>query len=188
MCPQCLERVQAGEQASGYAPSWKTARLPREFWERGVDGIRVDAHRKAVADYLAKWPPQKSILLLFGAVGSGKSSAAAAILREVKTRHHRLGRWYSVPSLLARFRATMNDDSNETSQQISSELDLAPLIVLDDLGAEKSTEWAGEQLYIAIDRRYGRMVGGAGVGCAVGARNPEANSPDAAVGLAEIPG
>jgi len=52
----------------------------------------------------------------------------------------------------------MNDDANESAQQISSELNLAPLVVLDDLGAEKQTEWACEQLYIAIDRRYGRMA------------------------------
>jgi DNA replication protein DnaC len=32
-----------------------------------------------------------------------------------------------------------------------------PVLILDDLGAEKASEWVAETLYILIDDRYGNM-------------------------------
>jgi len=151
-CPKCQER-----QATPTERSWSLARLPREYWTRGIPGIREAGARRIAEEYVAKWPPQRALMLLYGAVGSGKSSMAAAILREVDSRHGYLGRWYSVPDLLARYRATMEQDARETATQIASELNLAPLVVLDDLGTENGTGWAYEQVYLAIDRRYGAL-------------------------------
>lgn len=151
-CPKCQER-----QATPPERSWTLARLPREYWSRTIAGVREAGARRAAEEYVAKWPPARSMMLLYGSVGSGKSSMAAAILREIDSRYGYLGRWYSVPDLLARYRATMDEDAKETAAQVASELNLAPLVVLDDLGTENGTGWAYEQVYLAIDRRYGAL-------------------------------
>jgi DNA replication protein DnaC len=59
----------------------------------------------------------------------------------------------AVPELLLSLRESYS--KNDTSEgEIISKYTEGSLLVLDDLGAEKSTEWSINILYIIIDRRY----------------------------------
>ncbi len=92
-------------------------------------------------------------LILFGDAGNGKSHLAAAIVNEL------VGRgvpcvFQTVPALLRRVRATFSRDSDASEEEILSALVEAPLLVLDDAGAEKHTEWGESTLYYLVDERY----------------------------------
>lgn len=99
-------------------------------------------------------------LFLAGGVGRGKTHLAAAIMRDCLPRLRKTvsGRpsatWVSVPDLLLEIRDSFNSPYGNVSERTVIERYASPhLLVLDDFGAEKSTEWAGEKIYTIISRR-----------------------------------
>lgn len=115
-------------------------------------------------------------LLLIGGVGSGKSHLAAAVVNAVldyipipdseADNAFRLGypegaRLYSVRfvptvGLLEEIRASY--DNRENAQEIMQQYKAAKLLVLDDMGAERPTEWVRERLFDIIDYRYNECL------------------------------
>jgi DNA replication protein DnaC len=62
---------------------------------------------------------------------------------------------YSLPKLLARIRATYERESGGDSYtEFFDRLASVDLLHVDDLGAEKSSDWVLEQLYSVINERY----------------------------------
>jgi DNA replication protein DnaC len=62
---------------------------------------------------------------------------------------------YSLPRLLARIRRTYDAESGEAGYlEFFERLTSVDLLHLDDLGAEKSTDWVLEQLYSIVNERY----------------------------------
>ena len=65
---------------------------------------------------------------------------------------------YSMPKLLARIRATFDAAAGEESYaEFFERLCEVDLLHIDDLGAEKQTDWVLEQLYALINERYERQ-------------------------------
>lgn len=92
-------------------------------------------------------------LLLRGSTGVGKTHIAVGILMEVLDKGMS-GLYSNVTDLLSRLRDTYNQGATDTEGAILDELDRVDLLVLDDLGAEKATEWVLDRLYLVINRRY----------------------------------
>ena len=62
---------------------------------------------------------------------------------------------YSLPRLLARIRRTYDADAGELSYlEFFERLTSVDLLHIDDLGAEKRSDWVLEQLYAIVDERY----------------------------------
>ena len=111
-------------------------------------------------------------LLLIGGVGSGKSHLAAAIINAVvddiqipdsSAEHSSDGLFCGLlPYCDAYFVGTVplleqlrsSYDSDGGTRQIIEQCQKAWLLVLDDVGAEKTTDWARERLFEIIDYRY----------------------------------
>ncbi len=92
-------------------------------------------------------------LVLHGGFGCGKTHLAAAIVNE----HLRRGRsalFIVVPDLLDQLRATFSAESDETYVARFDAVRDAPLLVLDDLGTQATTPWAGEKLFQILNHRY----------------------------------
>ena len=90
-----------------------------------------------------------------GPVGTGKTHLAAAIIREgLKKSDTWNYRFVEVPALLSEIRAGFNTRSSDSPLKMIEEADL---LILDDLGAEKVTDWVREQLYLVINQRYSEM-------------------------------
>lgn len=90
-------------------------------------------------------------LLLYGNVGSGKTYIACSIANAIITE-------YSYNVKMRNFAQILNDlqkggftlDRNEYIEQITS----PALLILDDFGIERNTEYALEQIYNVINARY----------------------------------
>lgn len=103
---------------------------------------------KIATRYVAKFDELKTTgqgVMFYGDVGTGKSYIAAAIANELMTELHTVV-MTSFPNILER---ALDFDSN--SLDFASR---AELLVIDDLGAERSTDFALEQMYKVIDDRY----------------------------------
>ena len=61
---------------------------------------------------------------------------------------------YPVPRLLAEIKRTFDRDASDTYLGFFRRLCTVDLLVLDDLGAEKQTEWVLEQLYSIVNERW----------------------------------
>jgi hypothetical protein len=88
-----------------------------------------------------------------GPVGTGKTSLAILVAKAAKDA----GRSYAVfpvPRLLAEIKRTFDRDASDSYMGFFKRLCTVDLLVLDDLGAEKQTEWVLEQLYSIVNERW----------------------------------
>jgi DNA replication protein DnaC len=94
-------------------------------------------------------------LWLSGSVGTGKTTLAMAV-SAAAAKTGRSVAIYSLPQLLARIRRTYDAGVGEDSYIAFFErLTSVDLLHIDDLGAEKRSDWVLEQLYAIVDERYG---------------------------------
>ena len=95
----------------------------------------------------------KGWLVLSGPSGCGKTHLAAAIANE------RINQGYpvffiSTPDLLDRLRSTFSPDSEIPYDEFFDQVRNAPLLVLDDLGAQTSSLWTREKLDQLLVHRF----------------------------------
>ena len=88
-------------------------------------------------------------LLLFGDVGTGKSFFAGCIANALLEK--------DVPVLMTNFPSILNRLTGmfaEDRLDFVASMDAYDLLIIDDLGVERSTEYAMEQMFTVIDSRY----------------------------------
>ena len=104
------------------------------------------AHR-----YVEQWQAMRSEnrgLLLWGGVGTGKSFLAGCIANALMEQE--------VPVRMTNFARILNKLNSSFSgrNDIVDKLCRYPLLVIDDFGMERGTEYALEQIYNIVDSRY----------------------------------
>jgi DNA replication protein DnaC len=92
-------------------------------------------------------------LVLGGPSGSGKTHLAAAIANARIAQGHPTY-YISVPDLLDRLRTSFTPDSEVPYDEFFEQVRNAPLLVLDDLGAQSATAWAKEKLDQLLTARF----------------------------------
>lgn len=90
-------------------------------------------------------------LLMAGVVGSGKTHEAYGAVRALVQAGIGV-RWRATTA--ADLYAELRPSSGTDSERVLAAYSREPLLVLDDLGAAKSTEFVEEQTYRLINRRY----------------------------------
>jgi DNA replication protein DnaC len=89
-----------------------------------------------------------------GDVGTGKTSLAMLVSKAALEAGRSVA-IYSLPRLLARIRRTYDADAGEQSYlEFFDRLTSVDLLHVDDLGAEKRSDWVLEQLYAIVNERY----------------------------------
>lgn len=115
--------------------------------DNGQNPLMDKAH--AYVEHWAEAYRQNTGLLLFGDVGTGKSFFAGCIANALLDQ--------DVPVLMTNFPTILNRltgmFSEERAEFIAS-LGEYDLLIIDDLGMERSTDYAMEQMFFIIDSRY----------------------------------
>ena len=114
----------------------------------------VVAHVREYLDALDQRLAEGTGLWLSGDVGTGKTTLAM-LVSAAAVDAGRTVAIYSLPRLLARIRRTYDGDAAEDSYLgFFERLTSVDLLHIDDLGAEKRSDWVLEQLYAIVDERY----------------------------------
>lgn len=136
---------------------------------------------KVFADDFSHGKNDGTGLFIVGPVGCGKSHLAASVInyqidqkvieeRDAIDAWERRGMMLEAPkrpqaknmytgtvALLEEIRQAYND-GGECAQDVTDKYCRAKLLVLDDVGTEKMTEWAEERLFEIIDYRYNEIL------------------------------
>lgn len=91
-------------------------------------------------------------LIFWGSVGTGKSFAAACIANHLLNR--------GVPVMMTSLVKLLEliQGGEEKESDIIARMNSAKLVIFDDLGAERNTDYALEKIYNIIDSRYRRKL------------------------------
>ncbi len=92
-------------------------------------------------------------LVFEGAHGCGKTHLAAAIANRRRAKGER-PLFVVVPDLLDYLRHTMERDSRTSFFEVFERVRNAPLLVLDDLGAQSDVSWVRDRLFQLVNHRY----------------------------------
>ena len=101
-----------------------------------------------------QFPVVERGLFFVGDPGVGKTHLAVAILKQVILTRGARGIFYDTRDLLKLIRSTYNDANKTTELDVLRPVMEADLLVLDDLGAEKTSEWVEETLNLIVNTRY----------------------------------
>ena len=109
----------------------------------------------AVATKMAVAP--EGWLTLLGEYGTGKTHLAMAAVYALLDQGQRA--WFTTAGeLLDRWRSRYGKEEMDFGQMFQSDCLRPSLVVVDDLGSERGTEWAMERLTMFLDTRYGRNL------------------------------
>lgn len=92
-------------------------------------------------------------ILLTGNCGTGKTHLAVAILRALLQKGV-AGIFCDVSQLLSNIQSTWNPNSPSTSMDVLTPISTTPILVLDEIGAGKITEWSRDIIAQIINQRY----------------------------------
>lgn len=120
--------------------------------ERFTDASRIIPARYREA--AIETPLPDGSLYLTGPAGTGKTHAAAATALDALLVNSSAVQWINVASFLAAIRASFN--TGEAMPTPAEMVQYRELVVIDDLGAERPTDWARETLYSLINELYER--------------------------------
>ena len=104
--------------------------------------------------FVGDFPVVAKGLFLEGDPGVGKTHLAAAVLAQVIRTTGARGLFYDVRDLLRVIRSTYNASIHTTEIEVLRPVMRADLLVLDDLGAEKTSEWVEETMNLIVNTRY----------------------------------
>jgi DNA replication protein DnaC len=173
MCPLCNDTrwksiFVSGQERVVRCDCWQTelaskllreARIPPRFARAELDNFEHDMNTQRAAwrvasAFVEAFPVIEKGLLFYGPHGVGKTHLAVGVLKACVRLKGARAYFFETRELLKLVRDTYNRSVEETEMGVLTPLLDADLLVLDDLGAERTSEWVQETLGLVVNNRY----------------------------------
>jgi len=171
VCPQCSgsgwEPIDGGVRRCRCMESARferliaDARIPKRYEHCDLDSYKPvspqESQKRAklyVQRFLDKYPQIDGGLLFLGPCGVGKTHLAVALLKKVITETGDDGLFYDFRDLLREIQSSWNSVSQTSELDVLRPVLEAKVLVLDELGANKPTEWVRDTIAHIINCRY----------------------------------
>ena len=150
----CWREKAVRQQLSVAGIPQKYRRCTFDNFQTHYDSLRAAAQRaRRFVNEFPVFPGSRHSLIFVGSFGVGKTHLAVATLKEVIAKGGR-GYFFEVADLLKRVRDTYFGRGDDSELGVLDPVLHADLLVLDDLGEEKSSEWVQETLAHLVNVRY----------------------------------
>ena len=93
-------------------------------------------------------------MLLVGGIGTGKTHLAVGILKELITTRGSACLFYDYRELLKQIQNSYNDSVQATELQVLRPVFETEVLLLDELGAVKPSEWVWDTVSLILNTRY----------------------------------
>lgn len=148
-CPECAAKQQA---------EWEKHAADRAAIDRVAEAARRLMAARIPSRFFSELPPlalpdwsESGVLLISGAVGSGKTHRACQILRD-QIRGGARGLFCSAGRMILEIQRTYSGDENTAA--VVDRYAAIGVLVLDDLGTERPTDDALFRLGLLVDERW----------------------------------
>jgi DNA replication protein DnaC len=138
--PKRYEHCTLENYESGFRGADKSLKAARLMMQRFVEGYPVETEGKG--------------LLLTGDIGVGKTHIAVGLLKELIARRGVSGLFYDYRELLKEVQNSYNKEVSATELGILRPVLEAEVLVLDELGAAKPTDWVWDTVAQILNARY----------------------------------
>lgn len=144
----------------------ESAGIPQRYRDCTIDGLedlnRTIAQAKKLVGYFLgtadKLPGTdartRQGLLFIGPCGTGKTHLAVATLKEFIQKTRKPGLFVDYRSMLHQIRTTYGPAADTTERAVLDRYTMTPLLVLDELGAERVTDWTLDIIFYVLNERY----------------------------------
>jgi len=162
ICPRCKEEYQnlsfAGicvdcQNNNNLQRQRETSGLPKRYLEMTFEEFKqTTQNHKMLYSAAQDFIKNDKGLYISGNAGQGKTHIAVAIMQKLQGLGARV-KFESVPELFLRLRSSFKTDGFDERVFID-QYGNCEFLVLDDLGAEKASDYNLQTLYLIFDRRY----------------------------------
>lgn len=124
--------------------------------EDGKDIPGRELNIEKMQKYISIFQKTKQGLILFGKSGTGKTHLAVSVLKELINQGY-TGMFYNSVDLLSDIKSSFNQKQGEdakTESEIFKKTQSADILLIDDMGVDKVSEWVRQTFYAIINKRY----------------------------------
>ena len=142
----------------------EAAHIPRRYEHctlEEFDQLRPELTQALVwaKDWFERWPLGVEVGLLFaGPPGTGKTHLAVGLLRALATRKGAKIVFVEQRELLKDLQSTFDGGGGRTESDVLAPVLEAEVLLLDDLGAGRTTAWAQDVMHDVLAHRYNRKL------------------------------
>ena len=135
------------------------ARIPKRYEHCTFDSFEIhdpshDEALRAAREWCGLWPAVQHGLVFLGSPGTGKTHLAVAVARELIASKRARVLFHEQRALLKALQGTFESGSAHRESEILGPVLGAELLILDDLGAGRTTAWARDVMHDVIAQRY----------------------------------
>ncbi|HZQ18848.1 MAG TPA: ATP-binding protein [Terriglobales bacterium] len=137
------------------------ARIPKRYEHCELSNFEFDgphrnlaSARMAACKFVEDYPLDSTGLLLIGSIGVGKTHLAVGIIKELVLGKGIPCLFYDYRELLKQIQNSYNDSVKATELDVLRPVFETELLVLDELGAVKPTEWVWDTVSLILNTRY----------------------------------
>jgi DNA replication protein DnaC len=135
------------------------AKIPRRYRDCSFKNFEIhnDSHKDALKiakKFIKNYPVQDVGLLFLGPCGVGKTHLAVATINELLHKKGIPCYFCDFRELIRSIQSTYSQDSALTELDVLSPIFQKDVLVLDELGAKRTTAWVEETVFYIINNRY----------------------------------
>ena len=108
--------------------------------------------------FVEQYPVESTGLLLIGPVGVGKTHLAVGIMKELILKKGIACLFYDYRELLKQIQNSYNESVKATELEVLRPVFDTEVLVLDELGAVKPTEWVWDTVSLILNTRYTKRL------------------------------